>query len=324
MPVFSIFSTPRSLSDPDRKQRRHALARLAVAWLVMMQVMMLAWPAYLRHDAMDAEVLETLDWAIVLMNWTSLVLTIPVMVYSAWPIWHRAMTGLRHGRIGMDVPVALGLMAAFLPSVWTTWRETGPVYFDSVTMFAAFLLTARYLELCARQSAHTAAHITRLNTQRMTLGAWGDRLAARFTWIQLALAAATAVVWQIAGLPDALPVVVAMLVVSCPCAMAMAVPTALAAAQAVLTARPDLPATDQLEIALTNTARTSLYGSLAWHVLLTPLAALGWVAPQVAAVTMLASSLAVAGNAWRLRRRFLTRTVPLVPARDPVPSRAQS
>ena len=26
------------------------------------------------------------------------------------------------------------------------------MYFDSVTMFVAFLLTARYLELCARQS----------------------------------------------------------------------------------------------------------------------------------------------------------------------------
>jgi cation transport ATPase len=56
------------------------------------------------------------------------------------------------------------------------------------------------------------------------------------------------------------------------------------------------------DLAMRRVARQNLIGSLAWHVLMTPLAALGWVQPWLAAITMLVSSLAVAANAWRLVR----------------------
>ena len=157
MRAKSIFAVPSSLSDAERQQRRHALVRLSLAWLAMMQVMMFAWPGYLRHEGIPKDALDTLDWAIVLMNWASLALTVPVVLYSAWPIWRHAGANLRQGRAGMDVPVALGIVAAFIPSVYATCTGHGEVYFDSVTMFVAFLLTARYLELCARQSFGDAA-----------------------------------------------------------------------------------------------------------------------------------------------------------------------
>ena len=50
----------------------------------------------------------------------------------------------------MDVPVALGVGAAFVASCWATYMQAGEVYFDSVTMFVFFLLGGRYLELKAR------------------------------------------------------------------------------------------------------------------------------------------------------------------------------
>jgi cation transport ATPase len=156
MRAKSIFAVPAGLSQADRQQRRHALVRLSLAWLAMMQVMMFAWPGYLRNDGIPADALETLDWAIVLMNWASFALTVPVVLYSAWPIWRHAGGNLRQGRAGMDVPVALGIVAAFIPSVHATYTGRGEVYFDSVTMFVAFLLTARYLELCARTSSRKA------------------------------------------------------------------------------------------------------------------------------------------------------------------------
>lgn len=53
----------------------------------------------------------------------------------------------------MDVPVALGIGAAFAASLWATLSATGEVYFDSVTMFVFFLLSGRYLEMMARQRA---------------------------------------------------------------------------------------------------------------------------------------------------------------------------
>ncbi|MFJ0815080.1 hypothetical protein WLW63_25175, partial [Bordetella bronchiseptica] len=158
----SILAVPADLPGADRQARRHALVRLGVAWLAMMQVMMFAWPGYVRNDGIPADALATLDWAIVLMNWAALLMTVPVVLYCAWPIWRGAASGLRRGRAGMDAPVALGIVAAFVPSVHATWTGRGEVYFDSVTMFVAFLLTARYLELCARQACGACALATPL------------------------------------------------------------------------------------------------------------------------------------------------------------------
>ncbi|WP_241071278.1 hypothetical protein [Achromobacter xylosoxidans] len=304
----SIFAQPPSLSDADRRLRRHALLRLSLAWLAMMQVMMLAWPGYLRHDGIPRDALETLDWAIVLMNWASLALTLPVVLYSAWPIWRHAGANLRQGRAGMDVPVALGIVAAFVPSVHATYTGRGEVYFDSVTMFVAFLLTARYLELCARQSfggpTGSQRH-ARVEAQRLLLGASADRLASRFVMAQVALALAAAAAWAYIDPARSLPVMVALLVMSCPCAMSMAVPTAMASAHSALAAHPSMSeaALDTLLAQAQRKARQSLHAALAWHLLVTPLALAGWVTPWLAAIAMLVSSLAVACNAWRWARR---------------------
>ena len=308
MRAKSIFAVPSSLSDAERQQRRHALVRLSLAWLAMMQVMMFAWPGYLRHEGIPKDALDTLDWAIVLMNWASLALTVPVVLYSAWPIWRHAGANLRQGRAGMDVPVALGIVAAFIPSVYATCTGHGEVYFDSVTMFVAFLLTARYLELCARQSFGDAAggqRHARIEAQRQRLGAGADRLASRFVMAQVALALGAAAAWAHIDPAHSIPVMVALLVMSCPCAMSMAVPTAMASAHSALAAHPSMPdaALDALLAQAQRKARQNLHGSLVWHLLMTPLALVGWVTPWLAAITMLVSSLAVAYNSWRLSRQ---------------------
>ncbi len=51
----------------------------------------------------------------------------------------------------MDVSVSLAIGGAYLAGIWATITGTGEVYFDSVTMFAFFLLAGRYLERRARQ-----------------------------------------------------------------------------------------------------------------------------------------------------------------------------
>jgi cation transport ATPase len=248
-----------------------------------------------------------------LMNWASLILTVPVVLYCAWPVWGGSWRNLRHGRVSMDVPVALGIIAAFLPSVHATWTAQGEVYFDSVTMFVAFLLTARYLELCARQSVTVDASHKVIETARQSITKRADVTAFWFVAIQLFLAFLVAGVWYLYIAPDrTLPVMIAMLVMSCPCAMAMSVPTAVAAAHAALVKRPASTPSDLSRLALSTdrVARQNLYGSVAWHLLMTLLAAIGLVAPWLAAVTMLLSSLAVALNSWRVFRRH-TRADPL-------------
>jgi Cu2+-exporting ATPase len=130
-----------------RKERRNALWRVFVAGFGMMQVMMYAVPVYLAGEGDMSADIESL------MRWASFVLTLPVVAYSAAPFFRGAWRDLRLRRVGMDVPVALGVGAAFIASVWATLTASGEVYFDSVTMFVFFLLGGRYLEMTARQRA---------------------------------------------------------------------------------------------------------------------------------------------------------------------------
>ena len=138
-------------------ERRDALWRLFVAGFGMMQVMMYALPAYLAGDGeMSADIAQ-------LMRWAGLALTLPVVVYSAAPFFSGAWRDLLARRLGMDVPVALGIAVAFGASVAATVAGWGEVYFDSIAMFVFLLLLGRYLELLARQrSVRSLQHLGRL------------------------------------------------------------------------------------------------------------------------------------------------------------------
>ena len=141
-------------------ERRGLLRRLWVAGLAMMQVMMYAWPAYIAAEGEIAADIESL------MRWAGFALTVPVVGYSAWPFFRGAWRDLRLARLGMEVPIALGIGVAFGASAWSTFAGRGEVYFDSVTMFVFLLLGGRYLELLARSRAgQSLQHLARLVPQ---------------------------------------------------------------------------------------------------------------------------------------------------------------
>jgi Cu2+-exporting ATPase len=128
-----------------RAERRTLLWRLFVAGFGMMQVMMYAVPVYLSDGDMDAGIER-------LMQMASLALTLPVMLWSAVPFYAGAWRDLKQRRVGMDVPVALALIVAFVASLYGM-PSGGPVYFDSISMFVFLLLGSRFLEMTAREKA---------------------------------------------------------------------------------------------------------------------------------------------------------------------------
>ncbi|SFI35729.1 Cu2+-exporting ATPase [Collimonas sp. OK307] len=130
-----------------RKSGKRLFRQTFIAGLCMMQVMMYAAPAYFAAaGSIDHAQLQ-------LMRWASLLLTLPVLCYSALPFLRGAWIGMKLSRFGMDLPVAIGIVAAFAGSAVATVRGSGEVYFDTVTMFVFLLLCSRYLELTARRKA---------------------------------------------------------------------------------------------------------------------------------------------------------------------------
>ena len=143
--------------DPGRHQlqlendRRRLLRRLGVAGVLGMQVMTISVALYVGDwSGMEATFRR-------FFHWIGLILTLPVLLYSAQTFFRSAWRDLRHGRAGMDVPVSLGISTAFVASLWTTVTGTGAVYYDSVCMFVFFLLTGRYFELAAHKRASEAS-----------------------------------------------------------------------------------------------------------------------------------------------------------------------
>ena len=155
------------------RERRSLLRRLWIAGLGMMQVMMYAVPAYVGAEEVGAQFEG-------LMRWAGLLLTLPVLLYSAAPFFRGAWRDLRVGRLGMDVPIALGIAAAFEASAWSTVAGHGTVYFDSVAMFVFLILGGRYLELMARErAARGLQYLGRLVPQSALRLAPGDLVMVR-------------------------------------------------------------------------------------------------------------------------------------------------
>ncbi|MES2717364.1 MAG: cation-translocating P-type ATPase [Pseudomonadota bacterium] len=325
--------------EARKLDHRQAVWRLFVAAFCGMQVMMMATPSYV---AVGDELAPDLRQ---LLNWGSWLLSLPVMVFAAGPFFSGAWRALRQRRIGMDVPVALGVLVTFVASTGATFAPDGlfghEVYFDSLTMFVSFLLAGRLLEVRARhrvaQVLETAldgmpetalrldasGQVERVSVQRLVpgdrvrvpvgqafpadatviegstradealltgesvpvakpLGAAvvagsinlgapvlvqvqrvgsdtrlegivalmrdamsqrpsltraADRWAAPFLWAVLLLAAGAAAVWSVIDPARAVWVAVSVLIVTCPCALSLAAPSALLSAASALARR---------------------------------------------------------------------------------------
>ncbi|MCB1722590.1 MAG: cadmium-translocating P-type ATPase [Chromatiaceae bacterium] len=166
--------------DPGRQEAVHkreksrALRRLAFAGLGAMQVMMLAVAMYAGdYYGMD-------DHLRTFMRWISALLTLPVVLYSASGFFVTAWRDLKRHQLSMEVPVSLAIGAAFAASLWSTISGGSEVYFDSVCMFAFFLLASRYLEMGARHRAGEAAEelVKLLPATATRLGADGEQVVA--------------------------------------------------------------------------------------------------------------------------------------------------
>ncbi|OQQ08665.1 ATPase P [Vibrio splendidus] len=133
------------------RSMKNYLYRLGIAGLATMQVMMLAVALYLEvFGNLEPEFKSY-------FRWVSLIFATPVLLYSALPFYINAWRSLKGRTLGMDVPVSIALLFAYVASLVATVTEKGEVFFESISMFTFFLLLGRFLEMRARRKAAAAS-----------------------------------------------------------------------------------------------------------------------------------------------------------------------
>jgi P-type Cu2+ transporter len=86
----------------------------------------------------------------------SLILSLPVIFYSAWIFFDGAWRALRALTLDMMVLVAVAIGAGWLYSVYVTLTGGGEVFYEAATVLAAFVLLGHWFEMRARGGANDA------------------------------------------------------------------------------------------------------------------------------------------------------------------------
>lgn len=138
---------PETQQRVYENQRKLLIRQIGIAGLFGMQIMIFAVALYGGDWWGISDSFRTF------FRWLSLLLTTPVLLFSAQPFFKGAWLDFSHKRAGMDVPVSLGLSLAFGASCYNTWTGNGDIYFESIAMFVFLLLSVRLFELSARKKA---------------------------------------------------------------------------------------------------------------------------------------------------------------------------
>lgn len=167
-----------------RKSNTTLVLRLALAGFCFGNVMLFSFPEYLGIN--DEGNLKQI------FAWLNLVLSVPVLVYSASGYIESTYKSLRQKQLNIDVPITFGLFALFFRSGWDIITATGPGYLDSFTGLVFFLLIGKWFQDKTYESLSFERDYKSyfpLATQRLSQNVWkpvvvyelkrGDRIRVR-------------------------------------------------------------------------------------------------------------------------------------------------
>ncbi|MCP5487010.1 MAG: heavy metal translocating P-type ATPase metal-binding domain-containing protein [Verrucomicrobia bacterium] len=130
----------RLTSVTQASGKHRLLIQIGIAGFAFGNVMLMSIPSYLGLDPHAEASLQRF------FGFASLLLSIPVLLFSAQDYFRGAWTGLRQRLLTIDFPIALGITALFLQSTADILRHTGEGYLDSFTGLVFLLLCGKWLQ----------------------------------------------------------------------------------------------------------------------------------------------------------------------------------
>ncbi len=132
------FGLPAKSGDSALPRRSGLVARLGVCVALAMNAMIFALPLYLGLS--EGPTYVAFRWITFGLSTASVLVGGTVFFRSAW-------TALRKGILHLDVPIALGIIAAYSGSALHHLKGVdGAAYFDTVAVFIALMLFGRWMQ----------------------------------------------------------------------------------------------------------------------------------------------------------------------------------
>ena len=148
-------------AEPDDRAAAELRSRVLICAGLSLPVFLMAMIPALQFD----------NW-----QWLSLQLATPVVLWGAWPFHRAAWANLKHGTATMDTLISMGVLAAWLWSVYALFlgdagmpgmkmpfqlvpergAGTSDIYFETASVVTTLILLGRYFEARAKRNAGAA------------------------------------------------------------------------------------------------------------------------------------------------------------------------
>ncbi len=127
-------------SQVKKSVNRKLSYQIGVAGFCFGNIMLLSFPEYFGLDKFTKNNFS------LLFGYLNMVLALPVFFFSSQDYFKNAIKGLRKNHIGIDVPLALGILVLFLRSSYEVISHSGLGYFDTLAGLIFFLLTGKWFQ----------------------------------------------------------------------------------------------------------------------------------------------------------------------------------
>lgn len=136
-PYISFENTTVQQSKSFNKKR---IYKLGVAGFCFGNIMLFSFPEYFAFNGDIVEQFKNL------FRGLNLLLSLPVVFYSATEFFTSAYKGLKNKYLNIDVPLSIAIILTFVRSIYEIAFNIGPGFFDTLSGIVFFMLLGRVIQ----------------------------------------------------------------------------------------------------------------------------------------------------------------------------------